>query len=341
MTPEVLADMDATLQRLSKGRKAAVKAAAAAAAPREKVSSFALQSSHNLHSPSQPGVTALDITENGQVAVTGGADGNAIVFDVKAGKILDTLKGHKKRVTSVHFHPTVEQSVVLTTSADATAALWRRGDNGKYASYATLREHKAEIVGASFHPSGNYLVTASADKHWILWDARSGAVRVDVFDAKVDAQYSCVSLHPDGLLLGAGTQDSQVVIYDVKTQQSAATFKGHVGALTALSFSENGYHLATSDDTGVVKLWDLRKLTNFQTIQDAGAGGAVRSVQFDKSGTYLGVAGQGVRVYLTKTWEQLVNLDDHKDEVSVVALFNDSHGLASVSKDRTLKLYAC
>jgi pre-mRNA-processing factor 19 len=33
--------------------------------------------------------------------------------------------------------------------------------------------------------------------------------------------------------------------------------------VTSLSFSENGYHLATAAADGV-KLWDLRKLKNFK-----------------------------------------------------------------------------
>ena len=45
-----------------------------------------------------------------------------------------------------------------------------------------------------------------------------------------------------------------------------ATFPGHSGPITALSFSENGYYLATAADDAVVKLWDLRKLKNFKNI---------------------------------------------------------------------------
>ena len=36
--------------------------------------------------------------------------------------------------------------------------------------------------------------------------------------------------------------------------------------MTALSFSENGYYLATAADDACVKLWDLRKLKNFKTL---------------------------------------------------------------------------
>ncbi len=47
--------------------------------------------------------------------------------------------------------------------------------------------------------------------------------------------------------------------------QNAATLPGHKGAVHSLSFSENGYYLATAADDGV-KLWDLRKLKNFKTL---------------------------------------------------------------------------
>lgn len=33
-----------------------------------------------------------------------------------------------------------------------------------------------------------------------------------------------------------------------------------------MSFSENGYYLATGADDGEVKIWDLRKLKNLKTF---------------------------------------------------------------------------
>lgn len=53
--------------------------------------------------------------------------------------------------------------------------------------------------------------------------------------------------------------------------QNVAKFEGHRGAICGLSFSENGYYLATCASDGV-KLWDLRKLKNFKTITPYGEG---------------------------------------------------------------------
>ncbi len=121
-----------------------------------------------------------------------------------------------------------------------------------------------------------------------------------------------------------------------------ANFEGHAGQISALSFSENGYYLATAADDACVKLWDLRKLKNFKTIQldDVENNGyEVRDLCFDQSGTYLAVAGTDVRVYLSKAWTELKVFADHTAMATGVRFGKHAEYLASTSMDRTLKLY--
>ena len=75
-----------------------------------------------------------------------------------------------------------------------------------------------------------------------------------------------------------------------------------VGQYVCISYL--GYYLATAADDSCVKLWDLRKLKNFKTLQ-LEDGYEVRDLCFDSSGTYLAVAGSDVRVYLCKQWNEL------------------------------------
>jgi pre-mRNA-processing factor 19 len=217
-----------------------------------------MTSTHTLHSAAAPGITSLAThpTLPGVVA-TGGEDSSVVVFNRDTGKIVDQLKVHKKKVTDVQY---LSDEIIISASEDKTAMIWRK--DGKYKPAATLRVHEGAVVGVTVHPSGNFVVTASSDKSWAFWDVATGALREQVPAElnKVEAGYTRVEFHPDGLILGAGSLDEVVRIFDVKQQKNVATFKGHNGAVTGLSFSENGFYLASGDSAGAVKLWDLRKL---------------------------------------------------------------------------------
>ncbi|WP_248793495.1 WD40 repeat domain-containing protein, partial [Escherichia coli] len=105
------------------------------------------------------------------------------------------------------------------------------------------------------------------DNTWCFYDLSSGLclAQVEATDTSATEGYTSAAFHPDGLILGTGTSEAIVKIWDVKTQSNVAKFEGHTGAVTAISFSENGYFLATSAHDGV-KLCYLPKLRNFSTL---------------------------------------------------------------------------
>merc|ERR1712060_704442 len=121
---------------------------------------------------------------------------------------------------------------------------------------------------------------------------------------------------------------------------TVAKLEGHEGEIEALSFSENGYYLASASRDGTVKIWDLRKPINIQTLQVKE--GYANAVRFDSTGQYLAVGGSTVQVYNFKTKSSLaatVELKDHAGVVTGVCLGGNARTLASVSMDRSLRLY--
>ena len=57
-----------------------------------------------------------------------------------------------------------------TACADGTAHLWSPG--GKH--LRTLKGHADRLGRMAFHPSGDYVATASFDKTWRLWSVETG-----------------------------------------------------------------------------------------------------------------------------------------------------------------------
>uniref|UniRef100_A0A8U7M703 Pre-mRNA-processing factor 19 n=1 Tax=Corvus moneduloides TaxID=1196302 RepID=A0A8U7M703_CORMO len=288
-----------------------------------------------LHSASIPGILALDLCPSDTNKIlTGGADKNVIVFDKSSEQILATLKGHTKKVTSVVFHPS--QDLVFSASPDATIRIWSVPNAS---CVQVVRAHEGSVTGLSLHATGDYLLSSSDDQYWAFSDIQTGRVLTKVTDESSGCALTCAQFHPDGLIFGTGTMDSQIKIWDLKERTNVANFPGHSGPITSIAFSENGYYLATAADDSSVKLWDLRKLKNFKTLQ-LDNNFEVKSLIFDQSGTYLALGGTDVQIYICKQWTEILHFTEHSGLTTGVAFGHHAKFIASTGMDRSLKFYS-
>ncbi|KAH7573172.1 hypothetical protein JRO89_XS03G0082800 [Xanthoceras sorbifolium] len=332
-------------------------------------------SSHPLHKTSKPGIVSLDINYSKDVIATGGVDTNAVLFDRPSGQIVSTLSGHSKKVTSVKF--VTQGDLLVTGSADKTVRLWQGSEDGNYDCRHILKDHTAEklrhilpidifflqlavfllvsdksrslanhleVQAVTIHSTNNYFVTASLDNTWCFYDLSSGLCLTQVADTSGTEGrhegYTSAAFHPDGLILGTGTSEALVKIWDVKSQANVAKFEGHVGAVTAISFSENGYYLATAARDGV-KLWDLRKLKNFRSFEFNDTDTPTNSVDFDHSGNYLAIAGADIRVYQVASVKAdgIVSRLFLICKATCVKFGTDAKYIAVGSMDRNLRIF--
>eukprot|EP00741_Cyanophora_paradoxa_P009519 tig00001501_g9219.t1 len=364
LTSDVVKKMTSTATALSKGRKK--RQASASLATPEQIQAYKQVGTSLMHKASPPGVTCLDINpRDANMAVSGGVDGDVILFNRAAGKLVAKLAGHSKKVTDVLVHPS--ENVIFSSSTDKTVKVWT-GKDSSWKAALTLKEHAEEVVGVSLHATGDYLVSASHDGTWAIFDIRSGFCFVQTQDAGItrgDGRgsvascrlvgsgaigpsnipwYSSVAFHPDGLILGTATPDALIKVWDVKSQANVATFEGHAGPVSSIAFSENGFYLASASHDGTVKLWDLRKAgqpdaCNFKTLS-VSEGTPINAVAFDYSGQYLAAAGANVRVFATKGFEEVKAFGEHTAAVTDVAFGPDAAFIGSASLDRSVKFFA-
>jgi len=336
LTPQITKRMEDLAKSLSKTRK---QRNFPDLNPLDEVKRLESIGSYATHQSTAPGILCVDVhkTDSTRIA-TGGIDGQVLLFNAKTEKPAQKLQGHSKKVTAVSLHP--DKPVVMSASQDATVKIWTCTSadwTSQYTCAHTIRKHQAEVTDLSIHPIGDYLLSASLDKSWAIHDFATGRCVRHMQD--LETAYPCLKFHPDGLILAGGTEEKTVVVWDVKEQATVATLSGHEDVVETVTFSGNGYYLVSGSRDGVVKLWDLRKPLNIQTIK---VDGPVHSVAFDSTGSYLAVGSSVVQVYNFETKSSLTEttaFKEHTAEVMGVCWGQNAKTLASVSMDRTLKLY--
>ena len=326
--PEAIDAMTAKSKELSKARKK--REISPTLASGEDIGKMEIGTTAPCHATKAKGIRAIRVNPaNADEVATGGADGSLALFDAAKGKRGALMTGHKKAVTDVAY----AGDAILTSSADKTVKIWRGGAEAA----AVAGVHEGEVVAVSAHPTNAYAVSIGGDGAWAFMDVGAAeCLSVQRDGADGGTEYTCGGFHPDGLILGTGAADSSVKIWDVKTSKVAAKVEGHVGAVTSMSFSENGYYLATCAQDGV-KLWDLRKLKNFKSVEAAG----VRCVGFDRSGHYLAVGGADACVLNVKAeWEVVKRWEASKAPVNALEFAPDAKALYAGCSDHNLRVIA-
>lgn len=297
----------------------------------------------SMHGTKPPGVTALDLASDGKTIVTGGADKVVQVYDLETDKVVGTLKGHTKAVTHVAFREKEGLPLLAVSSAaDKTVRFWGEKDAGGWAAKGSISAHKSDVTGLAVHPSGLYVASASTDSTWALHDIETVKTIASYGPIAEEGSFAYTSFatHPDGVLNAGGTKDGIVRVWDARNNTAlAASLDSHAGkALSSISFSENGYYLATASNAdSTVNVFDLRKLKLFSSWQ-LPSENVVNEVRFDPSAQFLTVAGTDLRVYANKSWDELLKFDDNNALLTAARFGKLGSEIVLAGYDRTVRV---
>lgn len=311
----------------------------------EDLKEFKCLNSYAIHKSNKIGITCIDINpHNDNEILTGGIDHEIKLFDKTEGKVITTLKGHTKPLTDVLF---ALNNIILSSSSDKTIRIWTPTEKSTYKSNI-LACHTDEVYGLTVHPLQRYFVSNSKDNSWCFNDIENikciSKFENNENNSLLYSSYSSPMFHPDGVLLAIGYTTGKSSIFDIRKQGIVATFEGHNKDITGITFSENGYHMFTGSLDGTAKLWDLRKC---QVIQTVSGEGEVTAVKYDRSGEYLLIGGNDVRLLKVNGSNKkdeickiVKTFDDNTKPITGLAFGNDCKYIATTSLDKNLRIYS-
>ncbi len=156
----------------------------------------------------------IALTTNGNHALLGLANHEAVLFDIQNGGILKTLL-HPARVRSLSLSR--DERLVATGADDYIARVWNL-ETGKLISQRAF-ENKIDTVALS--PNGNLVFSAATLSSAQIWDAKTGQLVSSLTgDEKLwtrRVSYLTSRFSNDGSRLLTGTASGLVQLWDVPT----------------------------------------------------------------------------------------------------------------------------
>ncbi|MEM9484486.1 MAG: TIR domain-containing protein [Cyanobacteria bacterium P01_F01_bin.116] len=197
-----------------------------------------------------------------------------------------------------------------------------------------LAGHSRKVLGVSFSPDGETLVTGGSDNNVILWD-RSGQ-QLNVLSGHGN-NVGGVAFSPDGETIVSGSDDGTVKLWS-SGGQLLDTLEGHNDLVLDVSFSPDSQTIVSADARGTVKLWARSSGEELATFK--GHKQPVRSVQFSNDGTIIATASDDNTVKLwTLDGQELQALIGHDDGVRSAKFSPDDTVIATTSDDQSVKLW--
>jgi len=173
------------------------------------------------------------------------------IWDIKSGKELLTLSGHRGAVYGVAFRPDGKR--IATVSSDGTTKVWD-AESGK----ELLRLVTIGVFDVSFSPDGRRIATAGGDGAKV-WDVASGQVLLTLSGHTGGVRNSVFS--PDGTRLATASSDGTTKVWDVSLasgrQEQPLTLYGHSGIISRAIFSPDGKRLVTASADGTARVYAL------------------------------------------------------------------------------------
>eukprot|EP01029_Cantina_marsupialis_P029370 TRINITY_DN780186_c0_g1_i1.p1 TRINITY_DN780186_c0_g1~~TRINITY_DN780186_c0_g1_i1.p1 ORF type:complete len:542 (-),score=160.24 TRINITY_DN780186_c0_g1_i1:61-1686(-) len=320
----------------------------------------------DLHSISKKGILCMSVDPLCQnIVATGGVDSNVIFCSTSSNTIVSKITLHKKSITAVAHHP--NKPIFFVGSSDRLVTVWEKkydeennfvgvGENPLYTF-----QHSGAVVAISAHPFMDFFATASDSREtkggtiisseWALHDFNTGetlftATSDDLKASDGDSSFTDLKIHPDGTYVVVSCKNGTISLWDITRQSCVFQWQQRSG-INSISFSENGWCLASGGFDGSVCVWDLRTtssaegmLTKQIQIMDESDEDGVTALQFDPSTRFLVVGGKDVRIFNTHDWTEVRRLDCHSDVVTDLFVWNDCNSLLSCSKDRFMKMFS-
>jgi eukaryotic-like serine/threonine-protein kinase len=287
-----------------------------------------------------------------------GEDRTVRLWDLASGQLLREFSEHPGEVRGVAFRP--DGRFVVAACDEGTVKVWDR-DTGREVFWFQ-GEEAADPVQISFSPDARRVGWCCFDGFVKVWDTTTG--RQEINHQSNTFRCRNASFSPDGSRIALAGFDDTIRLLDAVSGREMLTIFAHSSYVVSVAFSPDGRQLASGSFDRTVRLWDATPLASDplapSCVTLSGHEKEVSGVAFSPDGRWLASASWD---HTVKVWQMSgtdrrsvqevsdglpirpstmtlrYTLRGHSAIVWAVAFSPDHRTLASISWDKTVKLW--
>lgn len=290
-------------------------------------------------------VDLLTISRNGGLLALRSGPDIVQVLDTQTWKVKYTFNANSdpdNQRPASRFLLSLNHVIALAFSGDGKTLSGEIEGNGIKLWDSRTGEVKKRLVSpegaalmAAISAHGESIAEASDDATLRLWNVASESKRV--IGKPGGESISAIAVSADGQLVAIGSGE-ELTLASYQSGETLRKFPDHQTTINRLVFSNDNRILASADETGAIKLWDL---SNGQIKETLSTGGKVTAVRFAPSDRTLATASEDGTVTLwdLPTRTPVLQLKKHSGAVNAIAFSADGVLMATGSDDRTVIIW--
>ncbi|NRB53106.1 MAG: CHAT domain-containing protein [Saprospiraceae bacterium] len=200
-----------------------------------------------LRKPHAYPITALAVSPNGQLILSGDLNGSLNLWDRSRDSSMLPKHDHSSEITALSFSSSGEFFV----SGDAVGQLMLHDSKG---TRLWTRQQRAKITSVHFGPAGKTIFVGLRNGTLVKW-SKSGQF-MGYFSGH-QKRINSLSFSPDGSSFLSASDDRNIILWDTSMTQ-LRTYRGHHDIVSTVQFSGDGQFFVSAANDGSAKWWKVK-----------------------------------------------------------------------------------
>ncbi len=286
-------------------------------------------------------INIVTLSPDGKILAAGHTDSSIRLWETYTGREIRRLHGHEFPVVSLTFDATGKR--LISSAGDNSVRVWDVKSGQEIDRFLDNSDHDDDPVKSlAITPDNQTLVSATYEGQVLVRDLKTREI-INHYDGKShtgEATYvtSTIDISHDGRYLAYGLEDGKVCVLQLQDMTLFRCFNQDNAPILAVRFNPKGDLLATSSESGQIRLWALLQNQQYELKSD---NKVVHSLAFSPESNLL-VTGDadGTLLFWDVTVSKVLKrFKAHHGVVKTLVFNGDGTVLASGSTDTSVGLW--